>query len=514
MKNKLLTIFVLLFYLLLTLPSVFSEKHLLFNLEPYPDGLFYSLSAKNFIENGRLALEYNGVRANISQPPLYSLILSLGYLIWNNPRSYYLINMVLMISPALIILKIIIIHSKNTFTKICSIIFFSLHAYLYWLPSVPMTENLAFFLIAVCLYFITKKNYSKKDFLLTLIFGLLLTLSRLAIIPMSITLITIGFYRILKNSDDNLKRKYFLLAIIMAIGINVLFSFFLEKSLLDYFIYFFKQTFYPNDVIKFYDISNFNNNIISYAKTLLGYKSSFLWLTNPLTSVWITFAIILNIIDGNKKEILLKVMPLMTVFISQFFLLLSFYLTDSRYILYSIILLTLIYSISVPKKPSVLYKIFVVAFIFFHFLNQIPLFKNIISENIFHKSVAWQYESVKVIDKFFKNNDYSFLITSLPPHFIDAYSNNKIILLPMSHSQEFLQKKEYPWGNEIDYENLSDYYANLLVAKKEVYISNAYITHQQSVINDYEIFKKEFDLELFSSGCLEACNIYKLSLKE
>jgi len=87
MKNKLLTIFVLLFYLLLTLPSVFSEKHLLFNLEPYPDGLFYSLSAKNFIENGRLALEYNGVRANISQPPLYSLILSLGYLIWNNPRS-------------------------------------------------------------------------------------------------------------------------------------------------------------------------------------------------------------------------------------------------------------------------------------------------------------------------------------------------------------------------------------------------------------------------------------------
>ncbi len=148
-----------------------------------------------------------------------------------------------------------------------------------------------------------------------------------------------------------------------------------------------------------------------------------------------------------------------------------------------------------------------------HSLHQISLFKEIISFNVLHRSTAWQYQAIKQFDLYFLDKSDVKIITALPPFLVDAYQETEYRVLPLSQSQEFLQKKELVWGTDVPYENLMEGYITWLKQSKRLFISNAYITHQQSVIEDYEAYKTQFDLELVSSGCLDACNIYELHLK-
>jgi hypothetical protein len=105
------------------------------------------------------------------------------------------------------------------------------------------------------------------------------------------------------------------------------------------------------------------------------------------------------------------------------------------------------------------------------------------------------------------------IITALPPFLVDVYQTTSYRVLPMSPDQEFLSKKQYVWGDDINYADLRGTYREWLEEGRELYISNAYITHQQSVIEDYESYKESFEFEIMAEGCDQACNIYRLSLK-
>lgn len=510
--NKILLILVAAIFLFLTIPSFISDKHYLYNLEPYPDALYYTISAKNLIQNGQLTFERNNLKVSVAQPPLYPSLLSFGYLAWNSPASFYLVNILLILSSILLITAIILQNSKSNFINVSAIIFLISHAFLYWLPSVAMTENLAILLISICLFFITKENFTQKHFFITISSAILLILTKISIVPTALLIISIGFYKIHKNLNREERKYYYLGILLIIILMNFLFTIFLNRSLMNSFIYFAKQTLSPNSEINFYDISNVGKNVITYSKTLFGQSSNFLWLKYPLTSLWIILSIITNLYFNKKlKNASLKLISLLLIFISQFFLLLSFHITDSRYIIYTVLLLPLIFIFSVPKKIGLKYKSIICIFIILHIVNQLPLFKLVISENIFHKSTAWQYEAILHFNKNLAEN--SELITTLPPFLVDAYQSKPYRTLPLSKSQEFLQKGELVWGEDVNYADLITGYKNWLVEGKTLYISNSYITHQQSVIDDFEMFKKEFNLELVSSGCLEACNIYKLGLK-
>ena len=69
------------------------------------------------------------------------------------------------------------------------------------------------------------------------------------------------------------------------------------------------------------------------------------------------------------------------------------------------------------------------------------------------------------------------------------------------------------WGTELDYTDLSASYKRLLENGTRLYISNAYVTQQASVIADYEQLKQQFELELVSEGCDHACDIYLVKKK-
>jgi hypothetical protein len=239
----------------------------------------------------------------------------------------------------------------------------------------------------------------------------------------------------------------------------------------------------------------------------------------PFTSIFYFLVFIgfgcFILIKGTKNEKFTS-LSLLLLFIAQFPLLLIFYTFDSRYIILTVALIATMIGWAFSRfSIKNLYLKLTLLGIFFtlHLMGQIPLFKQVVANNILHTSVGWQYEAVKNFDSYFSQNAerQPLLITALPPHLVASYQKQKYSLLPLSPDQEFLQKGEYVWGSTVPYDSLIDGYRMWLTDGKEIYITNAYITHQQSVIGDYEEYKRHFNFELVSEGCLSACNIYKLS---
>lgn len=511
-QDKLLIFGVSLFFLLLTLPSLISDKHFLYNLEPYPDGLFYSLSARNLVEQGRLELQMNGVESYISQPPLYSLVLTTGYLLWNNPASFYVINTILLLFTLLIITKIIITKTKNNFIKIIATFLLLSHGYLLWTVSLPMTENLVLLLFSAGLYFVTKQTFTKKDLVFTAGLSILLVLTRISIIPTALTFSGIGLYKIWGEFDVKNKKISIIIGLVSLVIVNILYYLILQKTIIDQAIYFFKETFYSDTQNGFYSIKYIGQNSISYLNRLFGKPSNYLWITHPLTSLWFVISIISNYIFN--KNISKNVIPLIIIFLSLFSLLLTFYIADSRYIVYIIPLFIVLFVETAPKKISIKQRFFYLTLLVLHVSTQLPIFKQIISENILHRSQAWQYEAIKNISEFAKDHQNAKLITALPPYLVTAYSTQNIQLLPLSTDQEFLKPGQKLWGSDVEYDNLPKYFEKQLEDEEVIYITNSYITHQQTVTQDYEVLQNMFTFSLVRDGCFNACNIYQIKLKQ
>jgi hypothetical protein len=140
------------------------------------------------------------------------------------------------------------------------------------------------------------------------------------------------------------------------------------------------------------------------------------------------------------------------------------------------------------------------------------LAKQVISANVLHRSQSWQFQSVKHFSQQQELDANAYLITALPPFLISTYENPEYKILPLSRHQEFLAKDQNVWSTELaDKSLLPDFYKKLLQEEKKLFVSNAYVTHQQAVIDDFENLKTQFNLELVSEGCEKTCNLYKLS---
>jgi hypothetical protein len=278
----------------------------------------------------------------------------------------------------------------------------------------------------------------------------------------------------------------------------------------------------------FYNTKYFSPNFSSYIQIIVGQQTQLLWLHNSFTSVVVGVAGMLALLWGTVtcKE-RSRAIWLLATFLAQFPLLLLFYTVDARYIFLSIPLFILaviwwmdsnLELIWKYKKVAIVIGIIIVST---HLFSQLQLFTQLITNNLLHRSTAWQFESIQHFNRFATQRNFSsessnelLLITALPPFLVDAYQTTPYHVLPLSQSQEFLQKGEHVWGKDVPYENLMIGYDSWLREGKKLYISNSYITHQQTVIADFEEFKRKYNLKLVSSGCLDACNIYEIELKE
>jgi hypothetical protein len=347
--------------------------------------------------------------------------------------------------------------------------------------------------------------------IVSFISAVLLVFTRYAVILTGGLLILLLLLKIYSNKNPRL-----VLLLLAAIGAGVLilelvgFDLILNTYRLGTHI-FFKGYFYNVDYII--------PNLQGYTASLLGLKGNFLWLQLPLTTAFILLPaaafLILTAFNGTRKE-KVRSISILLLFLSQLPLLLIFYTVDGRYLILTLPLLAITWGwlyakLSVSRK--LLTIIFIAVLLGLHILSYQSFIKEIISNNLLHNSTAWQYEAIQHFNSYFSNKtEKPILITALPPHLVDAYQTSRYTLLPLSKKQEFLQKGEWIWKQEFLTDNLAQRYSDLLMQGNAVYITNSYITHQQSVIADYETYKAIFKFVLVSEGCLSACNIYKISI--
>jgi hypothetical protein len=544
-------------FALLQLSSFFQPHHSLQNLEPYPDGLLYSLSAHNLAQGRGMYLSYADSSLPHWVPPLYTLTLTLGYLVSAEPTTFVLVNTLLALATISLIYLITLRTTKNQAAALLGTGAYLAHAYIWWLPSLPMSENLSLFLFVAGIASLTIFNKPPLLKLLTtgIIAGALVFTRYAALGPaLGLVLSALG-----ANYRSLSKQQLLILGGLALLGTGV-FSLAVSNPLT---LVVAMLTTHAGAENTFYSLGFITPNLWQFAGSLVGRAAPFLWQTTPLSSIFLSVWLVFSSGLAKKFVALRSETRLLTVlFLAQLPLQLIFYVADSRYIIYSLPLIALAvgWSFTLLSKRVVARILlpFFVVLIGLHTLTQLGLFKEVIASNLFGRSTAWQVEAIRQFDQVFEQEQLSdsrsnfaittstgatdrvgsniladkqiFLITALPPFLVDAYTTGDYQVLPLSVHQEFLAKGEWVWGSATDperwlssppelrnphynTESLYLLFDNLLLENNTLYISNAYITHLRSVTADYQALNSRYSFEKISTGCQEACNLLQLTQK-
>lgn len=483
---------VLLIYLLVQLPSFFQKNHVYQNLEPYPDGLLYTTSSLNFVKGEGLNLVNGEVVVKSWVPLTYSVILIPIYTLIPKIQAFVFTNILLGIGSLFFLYLTIRKISKNNYVKILSILTFLLNGYVLVLPTLPMTENLSIFAFTLFVYFYTHKDNKKS-----LIGGLFAT-TLFLLIKFSNILVGISMIVVLIKRLNLFKVKFSKIYLLFLLSASFLvFILYLNNNLI--------STIYKSLNSKFFNFDNFLPNLVFYVRSLL-IDSKLLWFSAPLSGllmflIWIT--------EMKKRSLFW----LSILLFAQLPTALLFYVADARYLILFIAALPIFLAkhLSNYKNGPNLLMVGLLC-LFTNLFLQRGLIREVIANNVFGKSVAWQVESIYHFNSVLNDND--FIITSIPPLLINEYSDKKIISLPISNHQEFLSKEIIVWDVDIDFNNIKESYNVLINRGEEIYISNSYNSHSNEVQADFDQFKELYNLRLVSSGCQNTCNIYLLESKE
>jgi len=500
------------FYLLITFTNPLSTHHVLYNLEPYPDGLFYVSSALSLAKNAKFEVSYLGNAVQPRITPLYPIFLAIGYVFNARAPFFYATNVALGIGTLVFLFLSLREVSRNFWLILLGLSIYLAHGYVYWLVSLPMAENLSLFLFAVMMFGLLQKKLSFLNVILTSAVIGSLVLTKYTLIGPTVVAAAYLFWRVLKQ------KEWKKIAVMTGIFLILAVLFLTEQLSMGFnpFASFTTHSFNQPSAVTgsiFYSFHYFVPNTLSYVQSLIGVRTNFLWLTYPFT----TFGLMIFFGIGNlfllwKKKLLHSALFL-CLFFSQLPILLIFYVTDERYLIVTLPLLALgvVYVFSQLERRTWL-TLLLCAAIALQVVSQLAFFKYLVATNLLNKSTAWQYEAVQVFNE--KLSARSYLITALPPLFVDVYSNHQYQLLPLSNTQEFADKKEYLWGQNINYQNLVETYQSLLEQGQTVFVSNAYLTSQHEFEDHFLELKQNFILDKTADGCLGTCDIYQLKLKK
>lgn len=520
--------FLILTTLGILLPAFFQSHHFLQNLEPYPDGLIFSLSAWNLVRGSGFGLAYDDSFKSSWVGPFYAALNIPGYAVSQIPSMFYLTNIFLAISSLLVLLSICKKITQSRWILLCAGILYLSHGYILWLPSLPMAENASLFLFLIGYRIgITSTKFSTKHLLGLATVAILLSMTKYSMIGTAVIFFAIAIYR-----AEIKVRKQFLILLCILMTLTFFLPMFHSLSLIRLFIEFFQDLRLQRNT--FFSIEYIPANIVFYFQTLLGAQQSFLWKTVPLTAlgifvipffIWMCFRT--NFTSNQRKNWA----GLTMLLVSQFPLMLLFYTTDTRYVILTIPILVLACILLLEtfskQKRGAAAVISLILFFFTQASAQLPLYKEIIASNLFGKSHGWQAESIKNVNEIINRHSQTkassqpiYLITALPPFLYEAYAPDpEYQLLPLSTFQEFASKGEWVWGSSTKIEplnssQLKEYFHSLLRKNDQVYITNAYITHSREVLSDYEALKKEFTFSPVGTGCQNSCDVFELRMNQ
>lgn len=495
-------------YFIFMMLTVANTQHVAFNLEPYPDGIYYLSTARSIASRQGFTFDSKlAYRPEITY--VYPLILSLGMLFGSVTTSMLVVNT--LSSLAGLYMLWLLLRPRTPIIQLAGLLFFLSHALFWWLPTLPLSENLVWPLVLAGTYNLSAyfRSRHKKYLLFTFFLGCLISSVKFSAIPIGVVLSATALWQFARG------KRTITLALSSLIFLG--FSYVAFSKKIHDFVRLLRTA--EGD---YFSLAHVIPNSATYGKILLGLPTHFLWQNVYLAFPIVTLLLCVYYFYRHRHEPWLQ--SSLALVLAHFPLVLLFYDSDVRYILSIIPLLVvfvtyacddLLHSLQMRSGRGIGIGLLGVVVIL-NLMAQGQLFRLLLSQTIGRNSRAWQFESVvhaaQALPQSAKQNN---LLTAVPPQLFEYYTpNSSIHILPISAHQEFINKHINVWHNSmIDHQSPIDVARQLILDDQDVFITNAYITHSHQVTADFERYKQDFDMELVASGCQHACDIYKLSNK-
>ncbi len=524
-------IFCLFVFLALLARNPFSDRTLIPNLEPYPDTIHYLGPVTSFVDGNGFGLFREGRILKSWVPPLYSAIMIPAFLIRNDVRMFYFVNVILALTSFTFFYLIVRKFTDNLLVIGPTLLFYSTNYFNYWYPSLAMGENLIIPLFLAALWLLTRKH-SIINMIFVNLLGIAIYATKTANMPIAASLF-IGYA--IKLFWDNKEYKRFRhLAEHLAVFsiVFLLFSVYYQmqygSSIISSMVFFVSNIlgFRPQQAgstqftgDSWFSLKYMSINLPVYLKAMIGgYPVKFLWDNTPIIPAYVGIPGIAGLVISlfNRKTRLFGITLLFILTVSILFMS-TFYATDMRYLYHSIPILLFGFALFFSrfklggKFVLVLPAVIILISGSYMVTNAVRL-KNQVMLNFRYAESPWYFISVEKLNKYFTKptKPKPFVITAMIPYYVDFYSNGNYQLLPMSDYQDFYAHKEQAWG-ALNYTDLEAVYARLIRQGREVYVLN-YLGNEPNISKDYESIKTNFNAEKVSEGCYGSCDIYRLSL--
>ena len=283
-------------FLFLAFKKVGSSDTLIPNLEPYPDSLYYSVPAWNFVQGNGFVMKTQNTIIKQQTPPLYGIYLIPFFALFKNIRSFYYANMILLTGVIFLFVLIIdkIFSGKKIYKGI--LIFFLgfflvTNFYFYSIPQLLMAEPITIFLMTLGIYL----YISEANIFNTLLAGQIsffLILLKLSNLPYAAVLLILFFIKFFPKTKQKKYFKLFLISIV--IGITYFFSYIVNSKLLSV---------HKNLGGTDFNLIHFKTGIKIYMQTLLGNSGiRYLWFSERFTPIIVGLFAFIGVVVGFLKS--------------------------------------------------------------------------------------------------------------------------------------------------------------------------------------------------------------------
>ncbi|PIY69224.1 hypothetical protein COY90_01690 [Candidatus Roizmanbacteria bacterium CG_4_10_14_0_8_um_filter_39_9] len=561
LKRHWIFFLMLVIFLLLLAKNPFSVRTLIPNLEPYPDTIHYINPALSFIQGHGLRIWREGRGLMTTVPPLYTIFLVPLFLIKQDARMFYFTNVILALFSYLFFYLIINRltyevrrHNEKTASVLIgtTLFIYVTNYFIYWYPTLAMSENLTLFLFMGGVYLLTLPT-TRKNIILAGLTAVAFYITKYASIPLTGTYFLSYGVKIIIEKGDKLKNV--LILILVSAFVFLAYSLWewqtkgstLLMTLIGVFLPQKGSTIFSSG--SWFSLNYAAKNLPRYIHALFGgYAAPFLWDQTPIVPKMVgTLGLTGLILGGLSKKTRFLSISLSSILLSSILFMSTFYSFDMRYLNFAIPTLMIGFvmfwmliierldprpspkmtgkntlfklgSIVIPVKTGIqsaitLFLCFL--FLYYSATNFIRI-KSQISINLRYAETPWYYLSIIKMNEYFstlpETEKKPVVISSVIPYYIDFYSNKTYDLLPLSKHQEFRNHKTEAWGNH-DYADLLKIYEEYLSRGYNVYVDNYGLGNEKVLQDDHTLIHRTFKTELVSEGCLGACNIWKLHLK-
>lgn len=533
-------------FALLLFRNPFSIRTQIANFAPAPDAFYYIVPSRSLVEGKGLVMSREGRTFAPVVPPLYSLILAPIFLIKDDPRMFYFMNVLL----AFLTLAVFYIIVTNLFPKqrklrFLLIFLFATNSLIYWYPQLAMAENLGTLLFLTGLWLLILRITPRRAALMGVI-AVFLYATKYANLPLTVTFILLYLFRLVfpwEKFKDNLRVMTMLFTASLATFLTFgFFELWVQKTPIFFHPFntlfgFIKQSLSRlsstssstsevsmDSGFSWFSFKYVRHNLPFYFDLLLGKPSIILWDVKIFLQPVFAFLSWLGIIVGLRYKKRFIAISLVLLVLSEVSFLSTFYSIDGRYVIHVIPCLLLglgllLSFLTANIKPRWLMKVVILGLILYALATSVIRLKKDIMLNLKYAESPWWYIAVLELNKTIdaqiillngqKGVKEPIVITPLYPFLVDFFSNGKYRLLPLSSQQEFRSFKTEVWGN-YNYDDLDSVYLSLIQQGYPVYMANYGIGHEDILISSFAHLQDIFDLELVSSGCYNLCNVYRV----